>query len=222
MARPGKIHIQLINAIYRLVHRYIIIYNEVHSYKTINSVFAGLKIIKINMIDGYNMVTYWYSKTMTRTMFLFLLYCALLTTFVFSGKDAAANSCTTACNSKATKDCGCSKTSRTNSHTKETSKDHEKFKWTEPHPTEQDHGLQYGLMVLLQGGEFVMGTNNPKIVSDGEGPARRVKLNAFYMDQYEVCNHDFEMFVNKTGYITEVSIRAIAKRRKQGGGVVSR
>jgi formylglycine-generating enzyme required for sulfatase activity len=148
-------------------------------------------------------------------MFLFILYCALLTTFVFSGKDAAANSCTTACNSKATKDCGCSKTSRTNSYTKETSKDHEKFKWTEPHPTEQDHGLQYGLMVLLQGGEFVMGTNNPKIVSDGEGPARRVKLNAFYMDQYEVCNHDFEMFVNKTGYITEVSIRAKA------GGVYS-
>ena len=145
--------------------------------------------------------------SMMRTMFSFLLYCTLLATFVFSDEGAvAANSCTSDCSGESIKDCGCSKTSRTDSNTKETSKDHEKLKWTESPSTKQDHGLKYGLMVHLGGGEFLIGTNNPKIVSDGEGPARRVKLSAFYMDQYEVCNHDFEVFVNNTGYVTEVSI----------------
>ena len=144
---------------------------------------------------------------MLRSMLLVLLYCSLLTTYVFSNEDGASNSCCTgnACNGdpETVKDCGCSKTSRADHDTKKTSKDHEKLKWTEPQSSQQNHNLKYGLMVHLDGGEFFMGTNNPKIVSDGEGPARRVKLSAFYMDQYEVSNHDFGVFVNKTGYVTE-------------------
>ncbi|XP_046853995.1 formylglycine-generating enzyme-like isoform X2 [Xenia sp. Carnegie-2017] len=61
-------------------------------------------------------------------------------------------------------------------------------------------------MVHLPGGEFHMGTNNPKTISDGEAPARKVKLNAFYMDQYEVSNHDFGIFVDGTSYVTEAEV----------------
>ncbi|XP_064289211.1 formylglycine-generating enzyme [Passer domesticus] len=60
-----------------------------------------------------------------------------------------------------------------------------------------------GPMVLIPGGVFTMGTQEPQIQQDGEGPARRVHLGSFYMDQYEVSNLDFESFVNSTGYVTE-------------------
>lgn len=59
-------------------------------------------------------------------------------------------------------------------------------------------------MVAIPGGVFTMGTDEPEIRQDGEGPARRVRLNGFYMDQHEVSNEDFERFVNATGYLTEV------------------
>uniref|UniRef100_A0A8C5JMQ8 Sulfatase modifying factor 1 n=1 Tax=Junco hyemalis TaxID=40217 RepID=A0A8C5JMQ8_JUNHY len=60
-----------------------------------------------------------------------------------------------------------------------------------------------GPMVLIPAGVFTMGTQEPQIQQDGEGPARRVRLGSFYMDQYEVSNRDFESFVNATGYVTE-------------------
>lgn len=49
-----------------------------------------------------------------------------------------------------------------------------------------------------------MGTDNPGIPPDGEGPQRRVWLDAFYMEEHEVTNQQFLHFVNQTGYITEV------------------
>ncbi|XP_068763320.1 formylglycine-generating enzyme isoform X2 [Struthio camelus] len=58
-------------------------------------------------------------------------------------------------------------------------------------------------MVTVPGGVFTMGTDEPEIQQDGEWPARRVHVSSFYMDQYEVSNEDFEMFVNSTGYVTE-------------------
>nr|XP_009687331.1 PREDICTED: sulfatase-modifying factor 1 [Struthio camelus australis] len=60
-------------------------------------------------------------------------------------------------------------------------------------------------MVTVPGGVFTMGTDEPEIQQDGEWPARRVHVSSFYMDQYEVSNEDFEMFVNSTGYVTEVA-----------------
>uniref|UniRef100_A0A8C0QBR6 Sulfatase modifying factor 1 n=2 Tax=Canis lupus familiaris TaxID=9615 RepID=A0A8C0QBR6_CANLF len=59
-------------------------------------------------------------------------------------------------------------------------------------------------MVLIPAGVFTMGTDDPQIKQDGEAPARRVSIDAFYMDAYEVSNADFEKFVNSTGYLTEV------------------
>ncbi|CDQ97186.1 unnamed protein product [Oncorhynchus mykiss] len=58
-------------------------------------------------------------------------------------------------------------------------------------------------MVLIPGGEFLMGTDSPGIPQDGEGPQRRVHLDHFYMDAHEVSNRHFQSFINATGYITE-------------------
>ncbi|XP_061779657.1 formylglycine-generating enzyme [Nerophis lumbriciformis] len=58
-------------------------------------------------------------------------------------------------------------------------------------------------MVLISGGEFLMGTDNPGIPADGEGPQRRVHVDSFYMDIQEVTNRQFQSFVNATGYVTE-------------------
>lgn len=58
-------------------------------------------------------------------------------------------------------------------------------------------------MVLIKAGSYFIGTNNPGIVADGEGPKREVELDSFYMDMYEVSNTEFEEFVNATGYETE-------------------
>ncbi|KAF6101305.1 sulfatase modifying factor 1 [Phyllostomus discolor] len=60
-------------------------------------------------------------------------------------------------------------------------------------------------MVPIPAGVFTMGTDDPQIRQDGEAPARRVTLDAFHMDAYEVSNADFEKFVNATGYLTEVA-----------------
>jgi sulfatase modifying factor 1 len=59
-------------------------------------------------------------------------------------------------------------------------------------------------MVAIPAGVFTMGTDDPQIRQDGEAPARRVTIDAFYMDAYEVSNAEFEKFVNATGYLTEV------------------
>lgn len=59
-------------------------------------------------------------------------------------------------------------------------------------------------MVLLEGGSFTMGTDSKDgFPKDGEGPAREVTLNPFYIDRYEVTNRQFQAFVKETGYVTE-------------------
>ncbi|CAL8339295.1 unnamed protein product [Merluccius merluccius] len=58
-------------------------------------------------------------------------------------------------------------------------------------------------MVLIPGGELTMGTDDPGIPPDGEGPRRPVGLDPFYMDTQEVSNLQFRAFVDSTGYITE-------------------
>ncbi|XP_028261919.1 formylglycine-generating enzyme [Parambassis ranga] len=58
-------------------------------------------------------------------------------------------------------------------------------------------------MVLISGGEFLMGTDNPGIPPDGEGPQRLVTVDSFYMDIQEVTNQQFQSFISATGYVTE-------------------
>ena len=53
------------------------------------------------------------------------------------------------------------------------------------------------------GGSFLMGSNDRRFPDDGEGPVRRVQLNAFSIACYTVSNLQFAEFVRKTGYTTE-------------------
>ncbi len=58
-------------------------------------------------------------------------------------------------------------------------------------------------MVLLDGGHFLMGTDDVGFPSDGEGPIREVTVGQFYIDECSVSNHQFEQFVRATDYRTE-------------------
>lgn len=49
-----------------------------------------------------------------------------------------------------------------------------------------------------------MGTDNPGIPSDGEGPQRVVYVDSFNIDIHEVTNQQFQSFILATGYVTEV------------------
>lgn len=69
--------------------------------------------------------------------------------------------------------------------------------------------MNWSQMVLIPGGAFLMGTDDPSIPADGESPQRLVHVNSFYMDIHEVTNRQFQMFVNDTGYITEVLLKSI-------------
>ncbi len=51
-------------------------------------------------------------------------------------------------------------------------------------------------MVLVPGGEFLMGTDKG---GADEGPERRVHLPAFYIDRHEVTNAQFAEFVRRSG-----------------------
>ena len=58
-------------------------------------------------------------------------------------------------------------------------------------------------MVEIPAGVFRMGTNDPTFEADGEGPVRRVRLPAFWIDRYAVTNERFARFVEATGHRTE-------------------
>ncbi|MGG3640255.1 formylglycine-generating enzyme family protein [Bacillus gobiensis] len=59
-------------------------------------------------------------------------------------------------------------------------------------------------MVLIQGGVFLMGTNDKEgFPLDGEGPVRSVEVESFYIDVCTVTNRNFQEFINSTGYITD-------------------
>ncbi|MCX5414392.1 formylglycine-generating enzyme family protein [Streptomyces sp. NBC_00059] len=59
-------------------------------------------------------------------------------------------------------------------------------------------------MVLLPGGSFLMGTEDPEgFRADGEGPVREVRVSAFRIDAHAVSNRGFATFVAATGHVTE-------------------
>ena len=58
-------------------------------------------------------------------------------------------------------------------------------------------------MVKIEGGSYFIGTDHPVFIVDGEGPRRKVILDSFYIDKYEVSNRHFEAFVKATGHKTE-------------------
>jgi formylglycine-generating enzyme len=59
-------------------------------------------------------------------------------------------------------------------------------------------------MVRVEGGEFLMGTEDPDgFAADGEGPVRAVTLKPFWIDAYVVTNTQFATFVEATGHVTD-------------------
>ena len=59
-------------------------------------------------------------------------------------------------------------------------------------------------MVLLDGGEFLMGSEDRDgFPADGEGPVRQVTLNPFWVDPVALSNARFAAFVQATGHVTE-------------------
>lgn len=59
-------------------------------------------------------------------------------------------------------------------------------------------------MVLLDGGDFLMGTDDEEgFKADGEGPVKKVTVKPFYIDIHTVTNKQFKDFVDDTGYKTE-------------------
>lgn len=58
--------------------------------------------------------------------------------------------------------------------------------------------------LLLPGGAFLMGTDDPVgFPADGEGPVRQVTVRPFRLARHAVTNAEFAAFVAATGYITE-------------------
>lgn len=62
-------------------------------------------------------------------------------------------------------------------------------------------------MILIPGGEFMMGANSPQSNPD-EYPKHKVRVESFYMDIHEVTNRQFQEFVEETGYVT-IAERAV-------------
>ena len=59
-------------------------------------------------------------------------------------------------------------------------------------------------MVLIPGGQFLMGTDDREgYPADGEGPIRKIRLSPFWIDRTAVSNAHFAAFVEATGYQTE-------------------
>lgn len=58
-------------------------------------------------------------------------------------------------------------------------------------------------VVWIPGGASFLGTANPLIPEDGEGPERPVKLEAYGLEALAATNARFAEFVAATGYVTE-------------------
>ena len=105
-------------------------------------------------------------------------------------------------------DCGCSATNREKDEkAQESAETPPSAPKSKKSPAEIDSPYKRtNNMVFIEGGTYTMGTDKPIIVADGEGPARKVTIDSFYMDIHETSNAEFEAFVNATGYVTEVRI----------------
>ncbi|KAM5148989.1 formylglycine-generating enzyme [Mantella aurantiaca] len=97
-------------------------------------------------------------------------------------------------------DCGCGSASREGGAAPG---DHTHQQATAAFKYSREANERRGGMVRLPSGVFTMGTDDPGIPPDGESPARRVHMDSFYMDVYEVSNAEFAQFVEASGHVTE-------------------
>lgn len=57
--------------------------------------------------------------------------------------------------------------------------------------------------IAVKGGESFVGTDDPVISGDGEGPARKILLQDFHLEAETVTVRRFAEFVEATGHVTE-------------------
>lgn len=67
------------------------------------------------------------------------------------------------------------------------------------------------VIVYIDQGEFMMGSQGDPLAKADEDPQHRVLLDAYWIDKTEVTNAMFSKFVNATGYRTEAELRGSAK-----------
>ena len=67
-----------------------------------------------------------------------------------------------------------------------------------------------GEVVAVKGGESFVGTHEPILTMDGEGPERKVTVNDFFLEAEAVTVSRFADFVAATGYVTEAEKFACA------------
>jgi formylglycine-generating enzyme required for sulfatase activity len=60
-----------------------------------------------------------------------------------------------------------------------------------------------GQTIAVKGGESFVGTDDPVISGDGEGPARKILLQDFHLEAETVTVRRFAEFVEATGHVTE-------------------
>jgi formylglycine-generating enzyme len=76
-------------------------------------------------------------------------------------------------------------------------------------------------MVRLDGGEFLMGTEDPiGFPADGEGTVRAVTLRPFWIATVAVSNAWFAAFVEATSYITDAEFFLPLFTRVRGIGIL--
>jgi sulfatase modifying factor 1 len=75
-------------------------------------------------------------------------------------------------------------------------------------------------MVLLDGGEFLMGSDDRDgFAADGEGPVRRVGLSPFRVDPVALSNARFAAFVDATGHVDRgQTLRLVVRVRGAAAG----
>lgn len=63
-----------------------------------------------------------------------------------------------------------------------------------------------GELVAVKGGETFVGTHEPVLVVDGEGPERKVTVSDFFLEAETVTVARFAEFAAATGYVSEAEI----------------
>ncbi|EUB98531.1 Sulphatase-modifying factor protein [Rhizobium sp. CF080] len=85
-----------------------------------------------------------------------------------------------------------------------------------------------GEAIAVKGGETFVGTDDPVISTDGEGPERKVSLQDFHLEIETVTIRRFAQFVEATGHVTEserfgssaVFAPLLGEARTATGGVI--
>jgi formylglycine-generating enzyme required for sulfatase activity len=68
---------------------------------------------------------------------------------------------------------------------------------------QRQHRGERGPAILVRGGPTFVGTAEPQIAGDGEGPERKVDVGDFLLEAETVSVERFAAFVSSTGYVTE-------------------